>query len=118
VKIQDSVFVEKLSIAARIGCSQEERAYPQRLAVSLIVDCSLAEVEKLEDSVCYYQLRKIVIALADSQEWVLVEHFAEAISEEVLKKFEVASAVQIKIDKFVFSDCDSTGVKIRRERNS
>jgi len=112
----DSVFVEKLSVSAKIGCSAEERAYPQPLKISLNVACSLKEIKELSDSVCYDKLRKLVIDLASSQEWTLVEHLAEAIASQVLEKFKSATDTKVQINKFIFPDCESTGVIVNRSR--
>jgi dihydroneopterin aldolase len=114
VNHQDTVFVEDLAFSTKIGCSAEERAYPQPLKVSLEVECSLAGIKELDDGVCYDKLRKLVISLAENREWKLVEHFAEEIAEQVLQGFKAATGVSVTINKFIFSDCQSTGVKIYR----
>jgi dihydroneopterin aldolase len=117
---ETKVIVEKLRLAAHIGCTTGERSATQPLVISLSIETDPAvEWENIElaHSVNYHSASKLVARLVTSREWVLVEHVAVHIGKEILRTYKTAQAVHIKVHKFAVPDVEWTGVTLRMTRS-
>ena len=115
------VFIEKLALTTKVGCSNEERAFPQKVFVSIKIELVPLPSDQeftLDNSVCYDTLRKLTLALADSREWTLVEHLAEHILSMIFSEFSPPQTAWVKIEKPIYPDCKTAGVEISRSRES
>jgi dihydroneopterin aldolase len=115
----DFVIANKIETFCRIGCSAEERAFPQRLLVSarLGVDTKRAASTKdLNDSVCYATVCALVREIGSSRPWVLVEELAETCAERLFESFHLISEVHLVIEKFILPGVEWVGVEIHRSR--
>lgn len=117
--MEDRIILNSLAVSAKIGCSEEERAFSQPLKLDIEVGCCLkaaGKSGKISDTLCYDQIRKIASQLSSSKEWNLVEELGEAISDEILGSFSTAQSTLITVKKMVFSDCQWAGATITRHR--
>lgn len=117
--MEDYIIASKIEVFCRIGCTEAERAFPQRLLVSLRFTTSTraaAMSGHLSQTVDYAAACERVREIAAAKEWVLIEELSEAYAEHLLKDFPNASAVNICIEKFVLPGVDWVGVEIKRER--
>jgi dihydroneopterin aldolase len=117
--MSDFVIIHKLEVLCCIGCSEEERAFRQRLLVSarLAVDTRKAGISgRLEDSVNYAAVCDRIREITMSRPFVLVEELAETVADAVLKDFSLASAIHLTIEKFVLPGVEWVGVEIHRSR--
>ncbi len=117
--ITDSVIVRELEVFCRIGCTEAERAFPQRLLISLTIHTDTREVAKslnLEHSIDFALAAELVRELGGSRDWVLVEELVEEIAQVILERFVAATTIQIKAQKFVLPATAWTGVEITRSR--
>ena len=115
----DFVIAHKIEAFCRIGCSEEERAFPQRLLVSarLAVDTRKAATSKdLRHSVCYAAVCNRIREIGASQPWVLVEELIEACAERLFEEFGLISEAHLTIEKFILPGVEWVGVEIHRTR--
>ncbi len=117
--MSDFVIAKKIETFCKIGCTAEERAFPQRLLVSarLGVDTrQAASTAELGDSVCYATVCALVRELASSRSWVLVEELAETCASRLFEHFALISDVNLVVEKFVLPGVEWTGIEINRRR--
>jgi len=115
----DSISLRELSLLVRIGCSKEERSFPQRLLANVHVACDTtraAASSNLDDTVCYLKLRDRLQQMADENEWLLQEELAHDMCAMIFEEFPLALEVRIELEKFAFSDARSAGLRITRAR--
>lgn len=111
----DAVFFKDLDVHCSIGYSEDERAFPQKLLISLTAYCEALRLDaELEEGVCYDQLKQWTLETTHQKKWVLVEHLAEAISQNVLSQNAQVRAVKIHVKKFALPGVGYSGVEILR----
>jgi FolB domain-containing protein len=116
---RDTLRIEDLMVYARIGVTQNERAYPQRLLLSAAVEADLQnaiEAKDVSQGLCYASLADSIVETASTQEWVLVEELAEEISSLIFQNFPAALALHLTIKKFAVPGCAWVGIEIQRTR--
>jgi dihydroneopterin aldolase len=116
----DYIVANKIETFCRIGWSEEERLFPQRLLISLrlgIDTRAAAKSIRLEDSVCYLSVCDTVKELAASRTWVLVEELAESVTERLFEGFPLISSINMVVEKFVIPGVQWTGIEINRQRS-
>lgn len=116
---QDVILIEELSLRTCIGCSPEERSSAQKLLldIEIKIDSRASALSRqLSDTVCYDKLAKDVQNFASSQNWVLVEEFAEALSRRLFTQNPKIEALKLSVRKFVIPDAKSVAIIIERER--
>jgi dihydroneopterin aldolase len=114
----DRIHIESLELSSRIGVPEEERAQPQRLTVSLVLEPIRdfrALDDRLENTVDYFVLGEFVKSLSLAQPRQLIETLAEEIAGELLARFPLR-AVDIDLRKYILPDTAFVAVQIRRER--
>jgi len=117
----DLIILRDLEIKSRIGCCEEEQLQEQNLLVDceIAIDAKLAASSlELTDTVCYQTLRSLVLELASSKPWTLVEEFGETICQNIFSNFSNANTVKLEIKKLVFEDTAWVGVQLNRTREN
>ena len=113
----DEIRIEELDLWARIGVPEEERAAPQRLTVSLILQ-PRAGFRDLQDdlarsvdyaAVCAH-LEEFVRGRTDK----LLETLTDAIAEHLLQEFPLAR-VEVELRKFVLPQTRHVAARVVRE---
>jgi dihydroneopterin aldolase len=114
----DRIVIKRLELLAHIGVPDDERAHPQRLTASLVLEPLRdfrALDDRLENTVDYFQVGEDVKALTLARPRRLIETLAEEIAAELLARFPLRS-VEIELRKYILPDTAFVAVQIRRER--
>ena len=115
--MSDSIFISNLELMARIGITEEERAKPQRLTVSIAIfpkhDFSKLN-DRIENAVDYAVVCEKVRSLISASANNLIETLATGIAQMLLGQFPV-DAVEIELRKYILPETDYVAVKLRRE---
>jgi len=112
----DLILVEELELRSRIGITEEERAEPQRLTVSLELEParSLSGLgDDLAATVDYFRVCEAVKQLAAERPRSLLETLAEEIAQLILGKFAVCG-VTVEVRKYILPDTRWVAVRLRR----
>jgi FolB domain-containing protein len=112
----DKLFINGLELWMRLGCTPEERAFPQRLLVDIEMEVPLRSAGTKDDMQHTVDYAEVVGRLKGSVEpkvYKLVETVAEDVAQTVLKKFHVKK-VMVRVRKRVLPSIDNFGVEIRR----
>ncbi len=115
----DSIHVSNLVLNVRIGVTDKEQVLPQRLTVSLTLQPEQPFTgleDRIENTVNYAAVCKVVRDLAAGQPRRLIETMAEDIAVEVLERFTTCAAVEVELRKFILPDTDYVAVRLTRRR--
>ena len=97
----DQIVLKGMSFYGYHGVNPEERSTGQKFIVDLRVKCSLikpSESDKLEDTVNYSELFRIVKAVVEGEPHNLLESVAKNISDKILLDYDIYS-VSVTIKK-------------------
>ena len=114
------IKISNLRQQVRLGCSDEERAFPQIIAMDLeleIEDKNCFKTDRLEDTVDYIQVISRIQSLLQNRSWHLIEKMSHDIGCDIVEKFSKVKlvTVQIKKDVVIYCGALSCTVIVRRE---
>src|SRR5689334_21790762 len=96
------ITIADLEVFYCVGVSEEERAQPQRLllTVEMMADLTGAAVsDRLSRTIDYFALSQRLIKFGDGRNWKLIEKLASNIASMILLEFQ-AQAVSVEVKKF------------------
>ncbi|MCX5721120.1 MAG: dihydroneopterin aldolase [Nitrospirae bacterium] len=116
-----TIIIERLEFQGRCGVTQEERRKPQPLAVDLELTCQTEPATASDDiqhTVDYAQVTNRIIELAATQDFSLLETFAERILSMLFAEFPVdrAKIWLRKLSPPLKPVTRSVGVQLERSR--
>lgn len=115
----DKISIEELNLFARVGCTAEERSFPQRLVADIEIALDLATPAKtgnLQDTICYLSLKDAAVAFLSQTEWKLLEQLTSDLSSFILESYPSVQMVTLIIKKFVCPDAKAVSVQMTRSR--
>ena len=86
------IFIQGLEVYGHHGVTSEEKVLGQRLLfdVRLTMDgCDAAETDDVVDTVDYTEVLDVVVDVATTQSFSLLERLARATAETILRRFPV-----------------------------
>lgn len=116
----DRITLCDLEVACRVGVPEEERARPQRLLLTVEMECDFRDAAARDDlagTVDYYTVSRRLLAMTSAGSWKLIETLAEEVARLVLAEFAV-QAVSVEVKKFILPETRFVSVKIHRGRMS
>lgn len=111
----DSIYISDLRVQTCIGITNEEKATPQevRISIEMFTDTSKAgESDDIEDTIDYEEVANHIKKAAEVTRNT-VESFAEDIAKIVLERFK-PNSVRVAVWKFILQDTSGTAVTITR----
>ena len=111
------IIITELEVFYRVGITDEERARPQRLLlkVQMKFDFSSAAVSgRIERTVDYAEVVKMLLKLGDGRNWKLIESVAADIADKILADYPVEN-VTVEVKKFVVPEARHVSVYLTRE---
>jgi dihydroneopterin aldolase len=112
----DRIHIEQLEISARIGVPEDERATPQRLAVSIsfwLYHEASGRADKIENTVNYSAVANEARNFVRDQSVNLIETLADRLAMHLLKTFPMQK-VTIELRKFPLADAKYVSVTTTR----
>jgi dihydroneopterin aldolase len=113
----DFIHVEQLEVFTRIGVTDNERAVPQRLSLSMTIwprtgfDESNDEISNTVD---YSALCAMARDFVEAQSGRLIETLARNLAQEILVRFPIRR-ITIQIRKFVVPNTKYVSVTLTRD---
>jgi len=96
----------------------EERAKPQRLLLTVEMDCDFSAAAKsddIRDTVDYFAVSQRLLKFGDGRSWKLIEKLAADIANMILSKFKPKS-VTVEVKKFPIPQARHVSVVVARKR--
>jgi dihydroneopterin aldolase len=91
-----------LELRYRIGVSEAERAWPQRLLVTIDMEVDVSAAIKsddIRDTINYFDVAQMLFKWGKNRQWNLIEKLVDEMADLILKKFQPES-VTIELKKF------------------
>ncbi len=86
------IFIEGLEVYGHHGVVPEEKVLGQRFFFDIrltLDDCPAALTDKVEDAVDYTEVIDLVVEVATTETYSLLERLVRVTAEEILKRFPV-----------------------------
>ena len=115
-RVMDKIIINDLEVLYRIGVSEEERATPQRLLISLEMsrDVSAAAAsDDLTKTIDYDAVTRRLLKFGEGRSWKLIEKLAADMAKSILAEF-APDKVAIEVKKFVIPEASYVAVRVTR----
>src|SRR5215831_16241891 len=112
------ITVTDLEVFYCVGVTDEERAKPQRLLVTvdMAFDFSTAATsDRIEKTINYQEVADEVLKYGEGRNWKLIERLASNLADFVLSEYH-PEAVLVEVKKFTVSQAQHVSVSVTRSR--
>lgn len=112
----DKIKIVDLEVKFQVGVTEEERAQPQRLLLTLEIEHDFKNAisaDNLADTIDYHAVSQRLLTFGDGCHWQLIETLAADVASMVLDEFR-ARAVTVEVKKFVIAQAAHVSVIIHR----
>lgn len=110
----ERIVIHDLEIRFRVGTIDKERSWPQRLLLTIELECDLSQAmlsDNLTHTIDYEQLVKRLREWGDQHEWKLLETLTSDIADFILQNFHPHS-VSLVLKKFELPMTNGVSVQI------
>ena len=114
----DKITIKDLEVQTHIGVTAAERAQPQRLLISIVMERDLAEAGRsdVESSTTdYVVVTRLVLQEVTQRPRKLIEAVAAEIADAILSR-RMAVAVTVEVKKFSIPNSQYVAVEIYRKQ--
>jgi len=112
------ITIVDLEVFYRVGISDEERAKPQRLLLTLDIksDFSSAALSgRIGRTIDYYEVAQRLLKLGETRSWKLIESVATDVADRILSEFHPES-VTVEVKKFSIPEARYVSVSLTKQR--
>ena len=112
------ISIVDLEVFWSIGLSDEERAKPQRLLITIDLHLdfdSAALSDRIEKTINYYAVVQRILKYGEGRSWRLLEKLATNIADLILNEFHPAE-VTVEVKKFIIPQTRYVSVAVTRSR--
>ena len=112
------ITIVDLEVFFCVGVSDEERAKPQRLLLSVDMDLdfsSAAVSDRITKSIDYNAVAQLQLKYGEGRSWKLIEKIANDIADRVLADFQ-PQGVTVEVKKFPFPQARYVSVRLNKGR--
>ena len=112
------ITITDLEVFYCVGVTDEERAKPQRLLVTLDMALdfsSAATSDRIEKTINYQQVADEVLKYGEGRNWKLIERLASNLADFVLAEYH-PEAVLVEVKKFVVPQARHVSVSVTKTR--
>ena len=113
------ISIVDLEVFYCIGLTDEERAAPQRLLITIDLNFDFTSAslsDRIEKTINYHTLAQRVLRFGDGRSWKLVEKLAANLADMILLEFR-PQEVSIEIKKFPIPQAQYVSVALTRSRS-
>ena len=110
----NQIIIKDLSVNYRVGVPDAERAQPQKLLITLVMDYDFSAAAKTDDirgTVDYSLVTQRLLRFGDRRNWKLIETLAYEIAETITREYRLQS-IQVEIKKFIIPEAAHVGVRV------
>jgi dihydroneopterin aldolase len=112
------ITITDLEVFYCVGVTEEERAKPQRLLVTVDMAfdfSSAATSDRIEKTINYQDVADRVLKFGEGRNWKLIERLASNLADFVLSEYR-PEAVLVEVKKFAVPQARHVSVSVTRSR--
>jgi FolB domain-containing protein len=112
------ITITDLEVFFCVGVSDEERAKPQRLLVTVDMAfdfSSAATSDRIEKTINYQDVSDQILKYGDGRNWKLIERLASNIADYILSEYR-PEAVLVEVKKFTIPQASHVSVSVTKTR--
>jgi dihydroneopterin aldolase len=112
----DKIKITDLEVFYQVGVTDEERAKPQRLLVSVEMEHDFASAisrDNLAETLDYFAISQRLLRFGEDCHWQLIETLAADIAAMIQDEFQ-ARTVSVEVKKFVIPQAAHVSVVLTR----
>jgi 7,8-dihydroneopterin aldolase/epimerase/oxygenase len=112
------ISINELEVHFNVGVTDEERAKPQRLLISVDMSHDLTSAaisDRIEKSIDYQRVAEAIIKFGESRSWKLLEKLASNLADLILMDFR-PQAVMVEVKKFSIPQAKYVSVSLTKSR--
>jgi dihydroneopterin aldolase len=112
------ISIVELGVLYCVGVPDEERARPQRLLLTVEMDCDFsvaAQTDSIADTVDYFAVSQRLLGFGEGRSWKLIEKLAADICDMILAEFK-PQGVTVEVKKFPIQQARHVCVSLTRAR--
>jgi dihydroneopterin aldolase len=112
------ITIVDLEVFYRVGLTEEERAQPQRLLLTLDInfDFSSAAVSgRIGRTIDYYEVTQRLLKLGEKRSWRLIESVATDVADKILSEFRPEN-VTVEVKKFSIPEARYVSASLTKQR--
>jgi dihydroneopterin aldolase len=112
------ITIVDLEVFYRVGISEEERAKPQRLLLTLDIKfnfSSAAVSGRIGRTIDYYEVTQRLLKLGETRSWRLIESVATDVAEKILSDFHPEN-VTVEVKKFSIPEVRYVSASLTKQR--
>jgi dihydroneopterin aldolase len=114
------ISIVDLEVFYHIGVTEEERAKPQRLLITLEMDVdttTAATTDRVEKTINYFDVAQELLKFGEGRSWKLLEKLAANIADLVMTKFRPEN-LMVEVKKFPIPQARHVSVVLTRSRTN
>ena len=115
-KAVDKISIIDLEVFYRVGVPDAERAQPQRLLLTIVMESNFSAAAKsdgIADTIDYFAVSRRLLKFGDGKSWKLIEKLAADIADMILAEFKPA-AITVEVKKFVIPEARHVSVSLTK----
>jgi len=112
------INIVDLEVFCQIGITEEERAKPQRLLITVEMDLDFTTAalsDRLEKTINYFDLCQELLKFGTGRNWKLLEKLTSNIADFIMMKYR-PEAVMVEVKKFSIPQAAYVSVAVARSR--
>lgn len=112
------ITIVDLEVFFSVGVTDEERAKPQRLLVTVDMESDFsfaARTDRITRTIDYYEVAQQVLKFGADRSWKLIEKLATDLADMVLSQFNPQSVI-VEVKKFPLPQASYVSVSIAKDR--
>lgn len=112
----DKIRITDLEVFYQVGVTDEERAKPQRLLVSVEMEhdfTSAISGDNLAETLDYFAISQRLLRFGEDCHWQLIETLAADIAAMILEDFK-SKSVSVEVKKFAIPQAAHVSVSLTR----
>lgn len=112
------IKIVDLEVSLSVGVTDEERAKPQRLLLTVDMDydfTSAAISDRITKTIDYFAVAQHLLKFGEGRSWKLIEKLANDIADQILSEFQ-PQAVTIEVKKFPVPQAQYVSVALTKAR--
>jgi FolB domain-containing protein len=114
------ISIVDLEVSYHVGVPDEERARPQRLLLTIVLESDFSAAiasDDVADTINYFAVTQRLLKFGEQRSWKLIEKLAADIANTLLAEFQPQS-VTVEVKKFIIPEARHISVTIEQRRTS